>query len=628
MKNPFLLLVVFLPFIPVRAQDVMSPELLWQLGRVSILGISSDQSQIIYQVSTPSVNEDKSNIDYYAIPISGGNPVSINDPETRLTNRHRSPDGSYEVSVREVKIDKVFGQDFYPELEKSQVHIYNQLNYRHWDTWEDGAYQHLFVKNIRTGAETDIMGDQPYDCPQKPFGGEEDYRWSPDSKQLVYVTKRKTGTAYAVSTDTDVLAYDPVSGRTTNLSEGMPGYDVSPAYSPDGKLAWLSMKRDGYESDKNDIVIKTIDGTKNITASWDGTVSSFTWSNDGRLIYFTAPTDGTVQLFSVDPETSVVRQITSGDFDMVSLAGQTGHSMIVTRMDMNRASEIFSVDLTDGSMKQLTSVNDAIYQKIAPSKIERRYVTTTDKKRMLVWVIYPPGFNPSKKYPTLLYCQGGPQVPLTQFYSFRWNFQLMAAQGYIIVAPNRRGMPGHGVAWNEAISKDHGGQVMKDYLSAIDALSRESFVDKNRLGCVGASYGGYSVFFLAGIHGGRFKTFISHDGVFNLKSMYGTTEEMFFVNWDWGGPYWEQKNKAVRKTYRKFDPSNMVDRWDTPILIFQGGRDYRVPIGQGLEAFQAAQLRGIKSRLVYLPEENHWVLHPQNAIVWQQEFFRWLEETL
>jgi dipeptidyl aminopeptidase/acylaminoacyl peptidase len=628
MKNPFLLLVVFLPFIPVRAQDVMSPELLWQLGRVSILGISSDQSQIIYQVSTPSVNEDKSNIDYYAIPISGGNPVSINDPETRLTNRHRSPDGSYEVSVREVKIDKVFGQDFYPELEKSQVHIYNQLNYRHWDTWEDGAYQHLFVKNIRTGAETDIMGDQPYDCPQKPFGGEEDYRWSPDSKQLVYVTKRKTGTAYAVSTDTDVLAYDPVSGRTTNLSEGMPGYDVSPAYSPDGKLAWLSMKRDGYESDKNDIVIKTIDGTKNITASWDGTVSSFTWSNDGRLIYFTAPTDGTVQLFSVDPETSVVRQITSGDFDMVSLAGQTGHSMIVTRMDMNRASEIFSVDLTDGSMKQLTSVNDAIYQKIAPSKIERRYVTTTDKKRMLVWVIYPPGFNPSKKYPTLLYCQGGPQVPLTQFYSFRWNFQLMAAQGYIIVAPNRRGMPGHGVAWNEAISKDHGGQVMKDYLSAIDALSRESFVDKNRLGCVGASYGGYSVFFLAGIHGGRFKTFISHDGVFNLKSMYGTTEEMFFVNWDWGGPYWEQKNKAVRKTYRKFDPSNMVDRWDTPILIFQGGRDYRVPIGQGLEAFQATQLRGIKSRLVYLPEENHWVLHPQNAIVWQQEFFRWLEETL
>lgn len=628
MKNPFLFLAIFLPLVPVRSQDVMSPELLWQLGRVNVLGISSDQNQIIYQVSTPSVSEDKSNIDYYAIPINGGNPVSINNPETRLINRHRSPDGNYEVSVRDVKIVKVFGKDLYPKLDKSQVQIYDQLNYRHWDTWEDGAYQHLFVKNIRTGTETDIMEHQPYDCPQKPFGGEEDYLWSPDSKQLVYVTKRKAGTAYAVSTDTDVLAYDPVSDRTTNLSEGMPGYDVSPAYSHDGKLAWLSMRRDGYESDKNDIVIKTTNGIKNITASWDGTVSSFIWSDDGRLIYFTAATDGTVQLFSVDPETSAVSQITRGDFDIVSLAGQSGHAIIVTRMDMNRASEIFSVNLTDGSMKQLTSVNDAIYQKIQPSKIERRYVTTTDKKRMLVWVIYPPEFDPSKKYPTLLYCQGGPQVPLTQFYSFRWNFQLMAAQGYIIVAPNRRGMPGHGVDWNEAISKDHGGQVMKDYLSAIDALSRESFVDKNRLGCVGASYGGYSVFFLAGIHGGRFKTFISHDGVFNLKSMYGTTEEMFFVDWDWGGPYWEQKNKAVRKTYRRFDPSNMVAKWDTPILIFQGGRDYRVPIGQGLEAFQAAQLRGIKSRLVYLPEENHWVLHPQNAIVWQREFFRWLEETL
>ncbi len=628
MKNPFLFLAIFLPLVPVRSQDVMSPELLWQLGRVNVLGISSDQNQIIYQVSTPSVSEDKSNIDYYAIPINGGNPVSINNPETRLIKRHRSPDGNYEVSVRDVKIVKVFGKDLYPKLDKSQVQIYDQLNYRHWDTWEDGAYQHLFVKNIRTGTETDIMEHQPYDCPQKPFGGEEDYLWSPDSKQLVYVTKRKAGTAYAVSTDTDVLAYDPVSDRTTNLSEGMPGYDVSPAYSHDGKLAWLSMRRDGYESDKNDIVIKTTNGIKNITASWDGTVSSFIWSDDGRLIYFTAATDGTVQLFSVDPETSAVSQITRGDFDIVSLAGQSGHAIIVTRMDMNRASEIFSVNLTDGSMKQLTSVNDAIYQKIQPSKIERRYVTTTDKKRMLVWVIYPPEFDPSKKYPTLLYCQGGPQVPLTQFYSFRWNFQLMAAQGYIIVAPNRRGMPGHGVDWNEAISKDHGGQVMKDYLSAIDALSRESFVDKNRLGCVGASYGGYSVFFLAGIHGGRFKTFISHDGVFNLKSMYGTTEEMFFVDWDWGGPYWEQKNKAVRKTYRRFDPSNMVAKWDTPILIFQGGRDYRVPIGQGLEAFQAAQLRGIKSRLVYLPEENHWVLHPQNAIVWQREFFRWLEETL
>jgi dipeptidyl aminopeptidase/acylaminoacyl peptidase len=279
-------------------------------------------------------------------------------------------------------------------------------------------------------------------------------------------------------------------------------------------------------------------------------------------------------------------------------------------------------------MKQLSSVNDHIYQKIKMSKVERRYLTTTDDKQMLTWVIYPPDFDPEKVYPTLLYCQGGPQSALSQFYSYRWNFQVMAAKGYIIVAPNRRGMPGHGVEWNEQISKDHGGQVMEDYLVAIDELAREPYVDEDRLGCVGASYGGYSVFYLAGIHAGRFKTFISHDGIFNLKSMYGTTEELFFVDWDLGGNYWDQENAAAMKSYQQFDPSNLVAKWNTPILIIQGGRDYRVPIGQGLEAFQVAQLRGIKSKLVYLPEENHWVLSAQNAMVWQREFFKWLRETL
>jgi dipeptidyl aminopeptidase/acylaminoacyl peptidase len=286
------------------------------------------------------------------------------------------------------------------------------------------------------------------------------------------------------------------------------------------------------------------------------------------------------------------------------------------------------VNLDNGLMTQMTFVNDETYRHIQFSKTERRYVTTTDNQRMLVWVIYPPDFDPNKQYPTLLYCQGGPQVALTQFYSFRWNFQLMAANGYIIVAPNRRGMPGHGISWNEQVSKDHGGQVMDDYLSAIDDISRENYVDRNRLGCVGASYGGYSVFSLAGIHERRFKTFISHDGIFNLRSMYGTTEELFFVNWDLGGPYWQHDNEAAIKSYRDFDPSNLVAKWDTPMLIFQGGRDFRVPIGQGLEAFQAAQLRGIKSKLVYLPEENHWVLQAQNAIVWQREFFKWLRDTL
>jgi dipeptidyl aminopeptidase/acylaminoacyl peptidase len=295
---------------------------------------------------------------------------------------------------------------------------------------------------------------------------------------------------------------------------------------------------------------------------------------------------------------------------------------------MNHAAELYKVDLSTGAFVALTHVNDEVYNKLALSKVEKKYFKTTDGKQLLVWVIYPPGFDKSKKYPTLLYCQGGPQSSLTQFYSFRWNFQLMTANGYIVVAPARRGMPGFGVEWNEQISKDWGGQVMDDYLTAIDGVSKESYVDKDRLGCVGASYGGYSVYYLAGIHNNRFKTFIAHDGVFDLKSMYGTTEEMWFVNWDLGGPYWDRNNAAAQKSYSKFDPSTLVDKWNTPILIVQGGKDYRVPIGQGLEAFQAAQLRGIKSKLLYFPDENHWVLKAQDALVWQREFFKWLKETL
>ncbi len=324
----------------------------------------------------------------------------------------------------------------------------------------------------------------------------------------------------------------------------------------------------------------------------------------------------------------MIKQITKGDFDINGIVGQSGNNLVVSRTDMNHAAELYSVDISNGSMKQLTHVNDAVNNSLGQCKTERRFVTTTDGKQMLVWVVYPPDFDPAKKYPTLLYCQGGPQSPLTQTYSYRWNFQLMASQGYIVVAPNRRGMPGHGTQWNEQISKDHGGQVMKDYLSAIDAVSKEKFVDKSRLGAVGASYGGYSVFMLAGIHNNRFKSFIAHDGIFDTRSMYGTTEELWFVNWDYGGPYWDKKNAAAQKTYNEFNPINYVDKWNTPIMIVQGGKDYRVPIEQGLQAFQAAQLRGIKSKLLYLPEENHWVLGAQNALVWQREFYKWLAETL
>jgi dipeptidyl aminopeptidase/acylaminoacyl peptidase len=393
------------------------------------------------------------------------------------------------------------------------------------------------------------------------------------------------------------------------------------------------MERDGYEADKNDIKVMYDGKPVNLTADWDGTVREFLWSEDAKTIYFTAATGGTVQLFKVNvPKKAdgkaTVEQITEGQFDISGLVGIAGSEIISGRNDMNRAREIFAIDMKSGEMRQLTTVNDETYAGLKLPEVKKRMVKTSDGKDMTVWVIYPPDFDASKKYPTLLYTQGGPQSALSQFYSFRWNFQLMASQGYIVVAPNRRGMPGHGVEWNEAISKDWGGQVMRDYLAAIDDMKKEPYVDADRLGCVGASYGGYSAFYLAGIHEGRFKSFIAHDGVFNLQSMYGTTEELFFVNWDIGGPYWEKDNEAAQKTYNEFNPINYVDQWDTPILIIQGGKDYRVPIGQSLEAFTAAQQQGIKSRLLYLPEENHWVLSPQNALVWQKVFFSWLDETL
>lgn len=628
MKGILVGLAVIAAPLAALAQNPLTPETMWTLGKVGGMGITKDKKSVVYTVQQYNIQENKGKRKYYTIPVTGGAATEIDKTDGLLSVREISPDGKHKITTDEVKISKVAGMDFYPELTKSEVQIYDDLNYRHWDTWEDGKFSHVFVDG------KDIMAGEPHDCPQKPSGGEEDYLWSPDSKWVLYVTKKKAGKAYAISTNTDIYAYNVETAETKNLTEGMMGYDVNPAYSSTGTLAWLSMKNDGYESDKNDIIVMDPAGVKmNLTGNWDGTVNSFIWSTDGKKIYFVAPTDGTIQLFEIDLSAKnkkplVVKQITNGMWDVNDMVGQVGTNMIVSRSDMNHASELYIVDLTNGYMKPLTHVNDEAYSKIAMSKVEKRYTTTTDGKKMLSWVIYPPNFDPNKKYPTLLYCQGGPQSALTQFYSFRWNFQLMAANGYIVVAPNRRGMPGHGVEWNEKISKDFGGQVMQDYLASIDDVSKESYVDKSRLGCVGASYGGYSVFYLAGNHNNRFKTFISHDGIFDWRSMYGTTEEIFFVNWDLGGSYWDKGNAAAQKSYEKFDAVNYVANWNRPIMIIQGGKDFRVPTEQGLAAFQAAQLKGLKSKLLYFPEENHWILKCQNGLVWQKEFFKWLQETL
>ena len=638
MKKYFLLFITACIVFNVNAQNKLTPEKLWQLGRLSAIGMSKDKQYVLYSVSIPNVSENKSSRKTYKIPVTGGEAIEITDVESLMENSKISADGKYMISSNEVQVLNVKGSDIYKDLPKSNAYVFTSLNYRHWDTWEDGKFDHVFLTPLMNGKPSgeakDLMQGEAHDCPTKPFGGDEDFIWNPDGKRIVYVTKKTFGTAYAVSTNSDLYEYNVETGLTKNLTEKNKGYDVSPQYNKKGTLAWLQMKRDGYEADKQDLVVLVNDKIPvNLTAHKDLIhVESFKWSDDDTHIFFTAPVNGTLQLFKVNnigltKMLPLVEQITKGNFDITSIVGQQGNTLIVTRTDMNHAAELYSVNTTNGSMQQLSHINDEAYAATALCKTERRFVTTTDGKKMLTWVIYPPNFDATKKYPTLLYCQGGPQSPLTQFYSFRWNFQLMASQGYIIVAPSRRGMPGFGTKWNEQVSKDWGGQVIKDYLSAIDDFSKEPYVDKNRRGCIGASFGGFSVFALAGVHQNRFKTFIAHDGVFDFRSMYGTTDEMFFENWEKGGAYWEKNNAVAQRSFAQ-SPSNFVDKWNTPIYIIQGGKDYRVPIEQGQQAFQAAQLKGIKSKFLYLPDENHWVLAAQNALVWQREFFNWLAETL
>jgi dipeptidyl aminopeptidase/acylaminoacyl peptidase len=654
------------------AQQPLTPEQLWQLGRVSVTAVAPNGLYTIYRVAHTDLQTEKTNASYFLLNNKSGktepfnalegkhfvqwdaNGIYVNDNNGVLwlsqdygktwlsiaaglddaETINVSPNGQYIAFSKHIEMHAVNGNKKYKDAKNSSAQIYTDLNYRHWDTWYDGKISHVFVAKIKDIKNAiDIIGNEPFDVPTKPFGGVEDYVWSPNSDALVYVCKKKFGKDYAVSTNTDVYYYDINSKTTTNLSEGMMGYDLSPQFNSTGsQIAWLSMARDGYEADKNDIIIYDFKTKikRNLTQYWDETVDGgFKWSNDNSKIYFNATVKATQQVFEVATNYNralhTVKQITCGDHDINGIYGQYGNQLIVTKTDMNRAAEIYAVDVKNGNILTRTFVNDAAYKNIAKSEVRMRTVKTTDGQEMGVWVIYPPNFDSLKKYPTLLYCQGGPQSAVSQFYSVRWNFQLIAANGYIVVAPNRRGLPGYGTKWNEDISQDWGGQSMRDYLAAIDDVAKEKYVDENRLGAVGASYGGYSVFMLAGIHENRFKSFIAHCGLFDMRSWYGTTEEMWFANWDLGGNYWDNPE---HKSYHEFNPSNHISKWNTPILIFQGGKDYRVPTEQGLQAFKAAQMKGIKSKLVYFDDENHWILKPHNGLVWQREFFSWLKETL
>lgn len=664
MKLKYSLLALAAPLL-MNAQQLMTPEILWTLKKVGVQAVSPDQSSLIYKVGQVDLKTEKTKNENYFLSVLNNQSSKIDLGKKALIQWDKngiyaqegdkiylskdngktwtefytigevdniviSPDGKKIAFSKQVLVEKVMGKDKYSDTPKTTAQVYTDLNHRHWDYYNEGKYNHVFVVSTSEKADVakDLLDGKTWDSPQRPFGETEDFIWSPDSSQLLYVTKPKSGKEYSTSTNTDIFAYDMASGSTKNLTEGNKGYDVNPKFSPDGKsLVWQSMERDGYEADKNDIKIMDWKSgkTENLTKGWDESVSGDVfWGGDSKTIYFTAAFRGTKQLFSLDPKNAKVQQITKGDFDVNEIFTDNKNTLLVGRTDVNHATDLFSVNVKNGEMKQVTEANKDAYAKLAQGRSELKMVKTTDGKEMGVWFHYPPNFDPNKKYPTLVYCQGGPQSALTQFFSVRWNFALMTANGYIVVAPNRRGMPGWGTKWNEEISKDWGGQPMRDYLAATDYAKSLPYVDGERVAAVGASYGGYSVFMLAGIHDNRFKTFIAHDGLFDMKSWYLTTEELWFANWDLGSP-WE---KPLPKAYTEFNPSNFVEKWNKPIMIFQGGIDYRVPYEQGQEAFQAAKLRGLKTKLVYFPNENHWVLHPQNGLVWQREFFDWLKETL
>ena len=666
MKLKHTIIALAAPFL-MKAQQVMTPEILWTLNKFSVTAVEPSHAGIIYSVGKVDLNTEKTNRQNFylnfeknqilkmdllgkksifqwdkngvyasegdKIYISKDNGLSwaefytIGDADNIVI----SPDGKKVAFSKAVQVEKLLGKDKYADLPKTTAQIYTDLNHRHWDAWNEGKYNHVFVASISDDVSKakDLLDGQKFDTPQKPSGGSEDFIWSPDSSQLLYVCKKKSGKEYATSTNTDIYTFDLASGKTENITEGMMGYDVNPKFSPDGKsLLWQSMARDGFEADKNDVVVMDWVSKKktNLTKNWDeSVVGDVAWSNDSKMIYFTTAKRGTKHFFALNPKDAKVKQISDGAFDVNEIVAFQNDFAFVTRTDINHNADLFKLNLKDGTMLQITQVNKENYANLTPSKSELKMVKTSDGKEMGVWFHYPPNFDPNKKYPTLLYCQGGPQSALTQYFSTRWNFALMAANGYIVVAPNRRGMPGWGTKWNEDISKDWGGQPMRDYLTAADFAKALPFVDDSRMGAVGASYGGYSVFMLAGIHENRFKTFIAHDGLFDMKSWYGTTEELWFANWDLGGNYWQNPQP---KAYTDYNPSNFVEKWNTPIMVIQGGIDFRVPYEQGQEAFQAAKLKGLKTKFLYFPNENHWVLHPQNGLVWQREFFEWLKETL
>ena len=668
------------------ASGIFDAEALQALGRVSAPSISPDGKTVLFGISFENLAENSSNNDLYLLDITkaGAKPLRLTDTPksesgavwiaggSRIAFMYPDADGNMQMwtmnadgSIRTQATEHPGGisgfllspdeknvlvvgnvkysrsaADIYPDLPKATGRVIDDLMYKHWDEWVT-EIPHPFVGSfdgMKAKEFKDIMDGEPYESPMKPFGGIESFAWHPDSKHLVYVSRKKTGVDYAVSTNSDIYLYNLATGATRNLTEGMMGYDTMPAFSADGKyMAWLSMEHDGYESDRNRLfILDWATGAKReLTDRWDYSIDEFAWAPDCRSIFFIAPKDGVIPVFSIDLRTSSVSQLTDVRADFTTLSPVGKNKVLTMKHSMLRPNELAMITINTKGKKssgkhtltELTDVNGPIFAQLTMPTVEKRMVPTVDGKEMLTWIVLPPKFDSSKKYPAILYCQGGPQSPVSQFWSYRWNLALMASHGYVMIAPNRRGLPGFGSEWNAQISKDYPGLNMQDYLSAVDDMKKEPYIDSARIGATGASYGGFSIYYLAGIHDHRFAALLAHAGIFNIEAQYLETEEMWFANWDMGGAYWEKGNAAAQRTFAN-SPHRLVDKWDTPIMISHGEYDYRILSSQGEMAFNAAKLRGIPAEMVIFPDENHWILKPQNAALWQRLFFRWFDRWL
>lgn len=659
-----------------KTAGLLTPEVLWKMGRVGSAVLSPDGGTVLYTVSRYSVNDNKSQTLIWSVPSAGGQPVlltegaaprwsgdgsriyylssqggssqlwsaapdggdavQVTDVADGIEDYGVAPDGEHLYYIQRVKVEKRSGAEFYGDAPQSKVKIYDELMERHWNYWDDGSYLHIFVAPLaagKAGEGVDILPGEAWDAPMAPYFDGGEIAWNNAGTQLAYTCKKLKGKEYALSTDSDIYLYDLASGRTRNLTEGMPGYDKYPVFSPDdSRIAFTSMRRAGNESDKDRLMVVDLatGGMQDLTAGFDYNAGNIRWASN-ELLYFIAPIEATYQLCRVAcpddarqaDQAPKVEVVTKGDHDLNAFT-MAGGKMVAELTTLSAPSELYAVDLTDGALTRITDTDPEIRTHIKMGEVRKRWVTTTDGKRMLTWVVLPPDFDSTQRYPALLYCQGGPQSVVSQRWSYRWNFQAMAAQGYIVVAPNRRGLPSFGQEWLDQISGDYSGQNIQDYLSAIDDVAKEPWVDAGRLGCVGASYGGYSVYYLAGHHQKRFKAFITHCGMFNFESMYGSTEELWFPNNDLGGPYWSD-DPVAKRSYAN-SPHKFVRNWDTPIMIIVGLNDFRIPYAESLQAFTAAQLRDIPSRLVVFENEGHQVFKPQNSLVWQREFFGWLDK--